>query len=134
MTGLLVALGELRMLELITNKLATTENLRLKLFKNDITPANGDLVAAYTEADFAGYSDIELLGANWVASGAGPSQLQYPQQSFIANADQTAQTIYGAYTIRATEGILVHTERFATPAVVQSNGDTVKVTPILTQT
>lgn len=133
MAGILVDGGETAMLELIVNKQVTTENLVLRLYQNDHTPADSDTTAQYTEATFTGYAGITTTGASWVTSGTTPTQVAYPQQTFSSTADQAAQTIYGAYTTRVTTGDLVHAERFPNPTTIQSNGDAVNVTATLTQ-
>lgn len=82
--------GEMKMLEAIVNKTAP-EDLKLKLFKNNITPAETDTHLTYTEATFSGYAEKSLAGASWgsAVSGAGgnPSSITFgAQQAFTANA------------------------------------------------
>lgn len=64
--------AELRMLGNIVN-LTTPENLVLRLFTSNTTPAETDTAASYTEASGNGYSALTLTGASWttVASKAG---------------------------------------------------------------
>ena len=51
--------GETLVVGMIVNKTAP-ENLVLKLFKSNTTPAETDTAATYTEADFTGYAAITL--------------------------------------------------------------------------
>jgi len=108
------------------------QNLTLRLFKNNLTPADSDNVNAsgYTEANFTGYSAIPLTAASWtITSSADPSVASYPQQTFTSSADQTAMPIYGYYLTRA-DGSLLSAERFSDgPYNILSNGQTIKVTP-----
>jgi hypothetical protein len=131
MAGIFVANGESVAGQLICNKITTAQNLVLKLYQNNHTPGYSDAVGAFTEATFTGYSAITLTGASWTASGSDPTALTYAQQSFASTANQTAQTIYGYFLIRATAVDLIAAELFATPIVIQYNGDTINITPTL---
>jgi len=107
------------------------QNLTLRLFKNNITPADGDNVNAsgYTEATFTGYTSIALTAASWSISTADPANATYAQQTFTSTADQTAQPQYGYYVTRA-DGSLLFAERFSDgPYTISTNGQTIKITP-----
>jgi len=123
--------GENKMLEHIVNKTAP-ENLVLRLFTNNITPADSDVAGTYTEANtsnFPGYSAITLIGASWGAASGGT--IAYAQQSFVCTGVATAD-IYGYYLTQATSGVLMWSEKDgAAPFAVRNSGDTVRVTPTL---
>ena len=51
----------------------TVRLLNLKLFKNDITPAEADVVGAYTEATFTGYTAAVMASADWTIRNRWPS-------------------------------------------------------------
>src|SRR5262245_61795745 len=107
------------------------QNLTLRLFKNNVTPADADNVNAsgYTEANFTGYAAIPLTAASWSISTADPAVAAYAQQTFTSTADQTSMAIYGYYITRA-DATLFCAERFSDgPYNVLSNGQTIKVTP-----
>lgn len=125
--------GEQDALEYFCNKLAP-QDLVLRLFKNDITPAETDTAASYTEADFSGYAAITLTGANWAAAVAGaPSSIAYAQQTFTSNAAQALQNIYGYFMTRAASGRIALAERFvAAPFGIVNNGDFISITPTIT--
>lgn len=131
MAGKLVNQGEDLALKALVNHTAP-QNLVLKLFKNDWTPADGDDETDATEADFTGYSAVTLTGASWTATPGAPSSITYAAQDFASSADQTPQTIYGAYLIQTTSGKLVAAERFASSITFQSNGDTYSIVPTIT--
>lgn len=121
--------GETIMLEALVGKTAG-QNLILKLFKSNTTPAEGDTEATYTEADFTGYSAITLTAANWTTTGADPSHADYAQQTFTSTAGSQNQPVYGYYLVQVTSGKLVWAERFSDgPYTIVNNGDNIKVTP-----
>lgn len=133
MPGILVNQGERISLEALVNKTAP-QTLVLRLFKNDWTPVETDTEAAATEATFTGYAPVVLTGTNWAVTEGEPTLIDYPQQIFASSAAQTAQPVYGYYLTQQTSGKLVGAERFTDgPYSIANNGDTVKVTPKLTQ-
>lgn len=74
----------------------------LKLFKANVTPAEGDTAGSYTVADFTNYVDKTITGASWNAAStsSGTTSKTYAQQSWTCGA--TGNTVYGAYYIRST--------------------------------
>lgn len=124
--------GEVDALSYYVNKLAP-ENLILRLFQNNITPAEGDTTATYTEATFTGYAAITLTGANWTITAGAPSVAAYAQQAFTSTAGSQNQPIYGYYLTRATSGRIAHAERFPDgPYNIVNNGDKINITPQIT--
>jgi hypothetical protein len=119
--------GENIALEALVNKTAP-QNLVLRLFSSNTTPADSDTAATYTEATFTGYSAITLTGASWGAASNGT--IAYAQQTFTSTADAQNQNIYGYYVTQTTSGVLVYAERFTDgPYNIANNGDNIKVTP-----
>jgi hypothetical protein len=128
MTIMVPNTGEVIALAYLVNKQAP-ENLVYRLFATNITPAETDTAASYTEAAGAGYAALTLTGASWSVTGGAPSTASYAQQTWtFTGALTTNGTIYGYYVTRATTGDLVLAETFAsfTPA---ANGDNLKLTP-----
>jgi hypothetical protein len=122
--------GENRALNLILNK-ATPENWTFRLFQNNITPAETDTSATYTEATWTGYSFVSLAAASWTVSGT--TQAAYPEQTFTSTAGSQNQTNYGYYYLSPTSTVLMGVERFSdAPYTIVNNGDQIKITPILT--
>jgi hypothetical protein len=133
MAGVLVNQGETIALEALINKTAP-QSLVLKLFKNNVTPAEADTEAGYTEADFTGYGSVALTPATWTTTAGAPSDVSYPQQIFTSSAGSQNQPVYGYYIVQTTSGKLVAAERFADgPYTIVNNGDQIKVTPKITQ-
>lgn len=118
--------AEVFILGYLTNRVTTTRDLVLRLFKSNTTPAETDTAGTYTEATFTGYSSITLTGASW--SAANPST--YAQQTFTLSATISTENVYGYYMTRATDADLVLAERFSDgPYAMTNNGDNIKVTP-----
>lgn len=121
--------GENLVLDMIVNKTAA-QNLILKLFKSNTTPAESDTAATYTEADFSGYAAITLTGASWNAASSGSNS--YAQQTFTCNGGGVSNSIYGYYVVQASSGILLYSERDASaPFTLTNNGDNIKLTPAI---
>lgn len=121
--------GENLALEMIVNKTAP-QNLVLKLYSSNTTPAEGDTAATYTEATFSGYAAITLTGASWGAASGG--SIAYAQQTFTYTTP-TTNSIYGYFVIQTASGTLLYSERDAgAPFVITTTGDNIKVTPTIT--
>jgi hypothetical protein len=124
--------GEGDALKYFVNK-SVPEDLVLKLFKNNITPAETDTAATYTEADFTGYGSIVLTGANWTVTEGAPSDASYAQQTLTSSANQTTQQIYGYFLVRSSSGRIAWVERFADgPYPVSNLNDKIQITPKIT--
>lgn len=112
---------------------AAAENLVLRLFQSNTTPAEADVAATYTEATFAGYAAQTLTAASWVVTEGAPGNAAYPQATFTSSAAQAAQSVYGYYLTRVTSGRIAWAERFSDgPYSISNLNDAVKVTPIIT--
>lgn len=109
------------------------QNLVLRLFKSNTTPAETDTAATYTEADFTGYAAVTLTGSSWTVSEGAPTEASYAQQTFSSTANQASQNVYGYYLTQVTSGLLVYAERFSDgPYAIANNGDQIKITPKIT--
>ena len=129
MALLFVNNGESIALQLITNKLATPENLVLRLFTSNTTPAETDTAGTYTEASGSGYAALTLTGASWTVSGT--TQIAYAEQTFTFTG--ALGNVYGYYMTRASSGDLILAERFSgAPFAIANNGDQIKITPVIT--
>lgn len=106
--------------DFLTDLLSNGENFSLKLFQNDVTPAEGDTAATYTEANFTNYSAKTLnrtVGAGaWATptTSSGTTSSSYnagSPQSWTCGA--TGNTVRGYYMVGATSGRLRCVERFS---------------------
>lgn len=112
----------------ITTNLTT---LNLRLYQNNITPAETDTAATYTEATFTGYAAVTAMPTgSWTVVEGAPTRASYPQQTFSSSAGSQNQSIYGYYMTRTTNGRIALAERFTDgPYVIVNNGDQIRVTP-----
>jgi hypothetical protein len=128
--------GEVIMLEALVNKTAP-QNLKLRVYKSNTTPAKTDTEATYTEADFTGYAAIAFVAANWVTTPGGllvPSEIAYALQTFLSSAGSQNQNVYGYYVTQAVSGKAVWAERFSDgPYNIANLADAIDVTPPFTQ-
>lgn len=121
--------GENLVLEMLVNKTAP-QNLVLKLYSNNVTPAEGDTAGTYTECTFTGYSAITLTGTSWGAASGG--SIAYAQQTFTCSG-AGSENCYGYFVVQATSGMLVYSERgTGVPFVITTIGDNIKITPTIT--
>ena len=112
------------------------QNLTLRLFQNNVTPALTDTASIYIEANFTGYAAAALTAASWSWTSAEPSVGTYPQVTFTSSANQTLQNIYGYYLTRV-DGSLYGSERFSSPPApyaISVTGQTIQVTPTVSMT
>lgn len=122
--------GEGVMLGISLGKTAV-EGLRLRLYSNNKTPAEGDTMASYTEVSGGGYANILLTAANWVLTDGDPALAAYPQQTITFTG--AAGDVYGYYVTGETSGKVRWAERFPTaPYNIALAGDAIKVTLQLT--
>lgn len=123
--------GEGDLLAYAVNK-SVPENLVLCLYTNNITPAETDVTATYTEAAGNGYGNVQTVGANWTVTEGAPSLAEYAQQTFTFTGPLGA--VYGYFMKRVTSGRIAWAERFTDgPYNIVNNGDQIKVTPKFTQ-
>ncbi|MCK9571402.1 hypothetical protein M0R72_20810 [Candidatus Pacearchaeota archaeon] len=124
--------GEVEILKRALNYSATGD-VKLHLYKNNKTPAEGDTHADYTEATGDGYAAITLTGSSWtIATSVGVTTASYAQQTFTIN-DQTDTSYYGYYVTNSAGTVLLWAELFTDgPYPMGTAGGTVKVTPKIT--
>lgn len=122
--------GEGIALKALVNNTAP-QDLVLRLFTNNITPAETDTAVTYTEAAGGGYAAKSLGGAGWTITEGAPSNAAFAQQSF--NFTGVVGNVYGYYYTQVTSGVLVAAERFTDgPYNIQNNGDVIRITPQIT--
>lgn len=122
--------GEGDFLSYFVNK-SSPENLVLRLFTNNITPAETDTAATYTEASGFGYAAITLTGASWTVTEGAPSNASFAQQTFTFTG--ALGNVYGYHCTRVTSGRIAYSERFTDgPYNIANNGDQIKITPAVT--
>lgn len=101
--------AEVTLLNFIRLQLNTVA--RLRLFKNDIVPADADTVTSYTEATFPGYA-AQVVNAFSVASTVGGvAQITHAALTFLRGSGGSGDTIYGYYLTDAAGTTLYYSER-----------------------
>jgi len=126
MTLLVPNVGEVIIMENFLNKTAP-QDLRLKLYSSDTTPAETDTDATYTETVGGGYADIAITAATWTVVGGNPTTGSYPEETFAFTG--AAGNVYGYYVVQETSGDLMWAERFTNaPLNIQNNGDEIRIT------
>jgi hypothetical protein len=106
------------------------DNVVLRLYSNDVTPAAADTVATYTEVVVAGYAAKTLTGASWSwATVSGKAEGSYAEQTFTFTA---AGSAYGWFLTNAAGTTLLAAERFATAPQTIGAANPISVTPKLT--
>lgn len=131
-TLLVPDVGEVALLSRALGK-SSPEDVDLKLFVSNTTPAEGDTAATYTEANGGGYADVTLAQANWtVGTSGGTTSAEYAEQTFTFTGPLTTNlTIFGYYVVSPTGSVLLWAERAAATFEPANNGDTYKVSPVL---
>lgn len=137
MSLLVPDVGEAKLLKIALG-IDAQEDLLLKLFTNNVTPAETDTAATYTEltaAAQAGYVAKTLAKASWTVTAnagvttAGAARADFAQQTFTLTGS-TAVAVYGYFVVGATSGILMWSEVFSGgPFNIPTGGGTINVTP-----
>ncbi len=126
MTLLVPNASEVIIMENFLNKTAP-EDLVLKLYSSDTTPAETDTDATYTETSGGGYGDIALTAANWTVTPGNPTTAVYPEETFTFTG--AVGNVYGYYVVQAISGDLMWAERFTSaPLNIQNSGDEIRIT------
>lgn len=122
--------GEELALKALVNHTAP-QNLVLRLYSNDLTPAETDTAGTYTELAGSGYAAVTLTGSSWTVTPGAPTVASYAEQVFTFSG--AAGNVYGYYLTQSGSGLLVYAERFpGAPYNVLNVGDEIKVTPRIT--
>jgi hypothetical protein len=114
--------------------LAGVQTSTLKLFKNNITPAEGDTASTYTEATFTGYAAVDLTSqqatANWPAPSTNTGTTSSTYGTAAVFSATSVETEYGYFVIEKTSTIVLWSELFASP-IGMVNPSTLTITPAL---
>ena len=122
--------GEREMLKRIVGD--TGDNLTLRLYDNDITPAEGDTIGTYSISGGTGYGDTLLTGDSWtIETAAGDTTAAtYAQKSFVYTG---GDTVYGYYIMgldSAGDSVVLIAEKFSDGHyTIPSGGGTINITP-----
>lgn len=120
--------GEARILAHVLKQTAL-EDLVLRLYANDRTPAEGDVAADYTEVTGGGYAAITLDPADWTIVEGAPTTATQPVQTFSFSA--AVGEVYGYYITEISSGILMTVERFSDGPYDVVGPAQIRITPVL---
>lgn len=137
MSLLVPDIGEILMLQYLTNMLSTDGTAGpagggrlLRLFTNNLTPAEGTTQSTITEAVGAtGYTPVTLVGSSWTTTQvSGATTAVYSEQTFTFT---TAVTVYGYYvTTIGGSPELLWLERFSgAPFILPTGGGQIAISP-----
>jgi hypothetical protein len=137
MSLLVPDIGEILMLQYLVNMISTDGTAApasgqrlLRLFTNNLTPAESTTLSTVTEALGAtGYLPVTLVGSSWTTTQtAGTTTAVYSEQTFTFT---TAVTVYGYYvtTIYGSPALL-WLERFSgAPFILPAGGGQIAISP-----
>lgn len=137
MSLLVPDIGEILMLQYLVNMISTDGTAApasgqrlLRLFTNNLTPAESTTLATVTEAlGASGYLPVTLVGSSWTTTQtAGTTTAVYSEQTFTFT---TAVTVYGYYvtTIYGSPALL-WLERFSgAPFILPAGGGQIAISP-----
>lgn len=119
--------SEVVLLRYMLNHTVATD-VELRLYSNNHTPAESDVLGNYTQSSAAGYTAVSLPGTGWtVSTSLGTTTGQHADQVFSYT---TSDTIYGYYVTNDAATQLLWSERFSSaPFSVPSGGGTITITP-----
>lgn len=114
--------------------LLMNQNLKLKLYGNNVTPAVTDTVASYTEVTGGGYVEVTLTFANWVVTDGPPAVAVYNafQDFDFTGVPSGPGTVYGYIITNNAEDLLLWAERFPTVPLEPINGSQIRIKPRIT--
>ena len=127
MTLVVPNVGEVLALE----KYLEEEDLTLKLYSNNVVPAESNTAASFTEVSGGGYASKTLDKDNWTITSGAPSFGSYAAQDFtFTGVTDAPGTIYGYYVVDAAN-VLRWAERFSESVVPFEpvNGSLIRITP-----
>ena len=115
----------------------------MRLYKTNVTPAETDVIATYTEADFTGYVAKTLTrtvsASTWNTPATGAPTGGWSAEAAVAESaygsaaqswtcGATGNAIYGYFISGVTSAKLILAEAFATPRTLVDT-DVLNLTP-----
>lgn len=109
-------------------------DLTLRLYSNNKTPAISDIAADYDNVSGGGYAQITLTQNNWTVSAGNPSIALYNffVEFFFTGITNAPFTIYGYYVLDSL-GNLMWAERFPVVPFTPQDGSLISVRPRFTE-
>ena len=107
------------------------QNIKLRLYSNNVVPAEGDTLSTYTEVSGGGYAFKTLTFANWTIVAGAPTTASYANQDFNFTGVTGAPGVIYGYYMEDADGILMGSERFPESILpfTPINGSLIRITP-----
>ncbi len=102
----------------------------MHLFISNTTPTPSTVVGAFTECTDGGYAPVTPIGFTAaILNGSNLGEMSAPAISWVFDYTAGPQTVYGYYLTDNADGLLVYSERFATPFPITAAGQVLGVVP-----
>lgn len=101
------------------------------LFTAPATPAVTDGSAALTEATFSGYAQVNIVWGADALDANGNEKSTGSVCTFTHNGGGVSNTVLGYFVNDADNGLLLFSELFPSPMLMNTNGQFISVTPKL---
>jgi hypothetical protein len=94
----------------------------LRIWRNDVPITNATVRSDLTEANFSGYSPVQLVRASWTAPAVvdGSAQSTWGTTFLQFLASSGSQTCYGYFVVDADDNFVLWGERFTSPKLVST--------------
>lgn len=106
----------------------------IRLYKNDLTPVAGTVLADFEQCDFESYLNKTFTGwTEAVTNGDGDAEMvALLIYQWIRGAGAASNTAYGWYIVNAAGDKVLMARRFTAPVDFSAPGDHVEVQPVFT--
>lgn len=96
---------------------APLDGAKVHLFKNDVVPARGMVLALFTEADFTGYaaSSAVVWSAAAIDASGQPTTMGGGKTFTVGAVPTVTNSIFGVFVTNTAGTVLLYAERFAAP-------------------
>lgn len=124
--------AELELLQYLVTTI-NSDGLKVRLFKNDVTPDDNTVIGDLTEADFEGYAAGDLANLTTPGVVAAQAQTQGDSVTFTMGTPGTTNNIYGHYITDSAGTVLYGVVRDpSAPIAMDTAGKEYTVFPVLT--
>lgn len=101
------------------------------LYKNNVTPVKGSVLADFDEVDTFGYTSITVVAADWTTSGVAGDQGTLLAAPIAFTAAGGAWTVYGYYVTDLAGAEVLWAARFDSAPITVASGASQLVIPIV---
>lgn len=126
--------GSLILMGAINDALNSMPSSQLRLFQNNFIPNDDSRLADFVEANFSGYSRVDLTWGGFpILLGDGKAQITADQSpvTFSYNGGLISNIVYGFYVADPTRGKVLWAQRFVGPRQLHFSDPNVVVLVVL---